>query len=223
MEALLFSVSGQRLTNKTELYHRLKEELSRRFPEIPFMFPGNPFDRLPFPLTWERDRGADAPTTRLLECWTRLDRFCSRNLCSLLRTKSVIFVHGFGLDALLHATACVDCETANDEAFRLHNGLVRLRLQEQNIEAPEYFITRADVRTLDARIVKRYPALTDMPQAARTRFIRYEEGTINTYFRRIKHQKEPHFIDAGETVENMVEQVVAVVMRRLQERKLLAA
>ncbi len=216
--ALCLSVSGQRYTNRTELYERLKIVLPDRIPGQTFEFLGNPFNRLPFPLVESAEDREDSPATRLMGCWTKLNRFCDKKLRPLLTSDSVIITHGFGLDALLYATACASCDTENDEAIRLHNGLVNLRLHEQGIEPPEYFITRANKRTLDARMLEAIPELERLSQAARFRFIAYEENAIEQYFKRVKNQKKPHFIDADEPVEDMIEQVVSVIDKRLRQR-----
>src|SRR3989344_4664501 len=208
--ALCFSVSGQRLTLRTKLYAQLKTLLPEHFPGLRFEFLGNPFNRLPFPLL-ESPEDNEPATTKLFDCWTKLDRFCHRRLRPLLLTNSVIITHGFGLDALLYATACVGCDAENDEAVRLHKGLVRLRLLEQDVEPPEYFITRANVRTLDARMLEAMPELGNMSQAARLRFIRYEETVIEKYFEPANKQKKPHFIEADQSVEDMVQQVVSII------------
>ncbi len=213
--ALFFSVSGQRHTRRTELYDRLKYLLPAKFPGKKFEFLGNPFGRLPFPLAWnERECKQDA-TTRLLECWTKLNEFCCSELRPLLKTDSAILAHGFGIDALLYATACIGSETQNDEAFRLHDGLVKLRLKEQGIGAPTYFITRADVTTLDARIVHAMPKLSGIARKKRHHFIRYEEKVLEQYFRRITNQNEPHFINAESPLREMAEEIVVTIGKRL--------
>lgn len=218
--ALCFSVSGQRHTNRTQLYDKLRSALPEHFPKQRFEFIGNPFSHLPFPLIESLGgrEDMDSAPTRLLECWTKLNRFCDKKLRPLLHTNAIILTHGFGIDALLYATACAECEDENDEAFRLHDGLVKLRLKEQDIEAPEYFITRANVRTLDKRMTTKMPELEKLGLSARLRFIRYEEEMIRQYFLRIKNQKDKHFIDADDTVEEMVGQVVAVIEKRLRHR-----
>ena len=216
--ALFLSISGQRYTHRTQLYNRLKKFLPDRFPGKNFEFIGSPFNRLPFPLVESTEDREDSAATRLMGCWTKLNRFCDKRLRPLLHSEAVIITHGFGLDALLYATACAKCQDENDEAIRLHNGLVHLRLHEQGVEPPEYFITRANVRTLDARMMKAMPELAAMAQSARIKFIRYEESAIREYFERIKNQKDPHFIDADDSVQEMVRQVVEVIEKRLRHR-----
>jgi len=130
----------------------------------------------------------------------------------------VIITDGLGVDALLYSVACQACEIANDEAFRLHSGLVGVRLAEQGIAAPEYFITRADIETVDAAL-QQIPGMSTVDTPARHAFIHYEETMLTAYFGgRVKHQQAPNNIDAAMSLDEMADQVINVITTRVNQR-----
>jgi hypothetical protein len=224
-KVLFFCVSGQRFTNRTNVYSRLKTLLPEKYPDLAddFAFLGNPFKKLPFPLMWDKEEREEDPTTRLFACWTDLNRFCVGTLRPALEAKQIIVVDGFGLDALLYSTAMVESSEQNDEARRLHSNFVASRLYEQQIPAPEYFITSADTNVVDNHLMKKHPLLKRIPILERRAFIRYEERAISEYFIKIKYQKTPNYIDASLTVEQMAESVALIVGNRIHQRSHMAA
>jgi hypothetical protein len=199
------------------LYEKLEVLLPSRFPNQKFIFLGNPFTpNLPFPLLWKIQERSLHSTTRLINCWSKLNEFTVKKLRPALEASSVVVTDGFGLDALLYATACVDCPTEVSEAFRLHSEFVSARLAAQEIAAPHYFITCADVRTVDEYMRVKLPRLERVHSAVRRNFIAREERMIRDYFRDVKHQKPPNFVIASLAIEEMVEEVTRVIGTHLQ-------
>lgn len=215
LDTHFWAISGPRGTRKTTARKKLERLLPERFPGYTFAFLGNPFTELPFPLLLkERDRVAHA-TTRLLWCWTRLNQFSIDHLRPALDAGHVVLTDGFGLDALLFAASCVDCTVESLEAEKFHHQIVMARIKAQNIVPPEYFITQADVETVDAWMVEYQPELEQLDATARRAFIVRQQETIRRYFLPEYGQRTPHYLDASISVDDMVEGMVEVIGSRL--------
>lgn len=221
-KALFFSVSGQRGTGRTDLYEKLRLVTRREFPNHTFAFLGNPLANLPCPLLWNKRQKKMPPTTRLFLCWAKLDQFAMTQLTAALQAADVVITDGFGLNAVLYATACSSCETQNGHVFDIHHGCVKGRLKVQDISPPTYFITHADVATVDAWMLKKWPKLKDVPEFRRHAFIEYEERVICRYFDD-KTQLEPYPLDASLTIDEMCGKAIEVIGQRLKKHVRVAA
>lgn len=214
--AFFFSLSGQRGTGRTKVYQLLEDHLPERFPDVSIAFLGNPLPNLQLPLSWQLTEQELHATTRLMSCWTVLNEFCVKKLRPALAEYDVIITDGFGLDALLYATALCDHVAENDEAFRLHDGLVSARIRAQGLEAPEYIITQADAGVVDRYMCDFKHGAFSVDPKKRWAFIQYEERTISQYFERIAHQKNPYFVDASLSIEDMGHTIIDFIARRIK-------
>lgn len=206
-----FTITGLRRTRRSLVRKKVEIELRTRFPEQEFAFLGDPFRGLPLPLLLsERDRSVHA-TTRLLWCWTRLNQFGVEQLRPALQAGKIVLTDGFGLDALIYATSCVDCEVENREAERLHHGLVQIRVKAQGITPPEYFIMNADPETVDAWMVEGLPDLKDVDRSVRIKFIEQQWATIVRYFQPEHGQNPPHYFKASAEVDEVAEEMVRTI------------
>jgi hypothetical protein len=214
-----FSVSGLRGTGRTRLYHQLKSVLPGRFPEQTFAFIGSPFSSLPLPLMWEDPERDKHATTRLFECWSRLNHFSINRLRPQLERGRCVVSDGFGLDALLYATACCDCPVENHEAEDVHYMLVGVRLKAQKLPPPEYLLVQAPHSKVEGWILLSNPDLRDLTnELERERFIRHEEHTIERYFRPENGQNTPFILDAAaHDMDALCEMAVAHIGRRLEK------
>jgi hypothetical protein len=212
-----FTVTGLRGTRRTTARKKLERLLPERFPDQTFAFLGNPFRELPFPLLLsERDKNVHA-TTRLLWCWTRLNEFSVSQLRPALDAGKIVLTDGFGLDALMYATGCVDCEVENREAEELHHGLVQVRIKAQGIVPPEYFIMQADANIVDKWMVEYLPELDDLDKEIRRKFIAQQQSVIQRYFLPINGQRESHYFDPSVGIDEVVEAMIAVIGMRIRE------
>lgn len=225
---LFYAISGQRNTRRTALVHELKKTLPSLYPDQTFTFLPSPFKSLPFPLLWNTRERDKQPVTRLLSRWSELDDYCFKKLRPALeearREGHIVINDGFGLDALLYATALCESQEYVEEAFGFHSSLVSARIVEQHLPAPEYFITRADVESVDRVMREKKPQLNDIDPSERRRFIFDEEQRIAKYFGgSVSHQKEAHYLDAWLTVQEMAGEVAKVIGRQLSLHALRAA
>jgi len=215
---LYFSVSGQRYTFRTELYEKLRLLLPEMFPDQTFAFLGDPFPKLSFPLLWDEEERSLDPTSRLLLRWAEMNEFCSKKLVPALERGEIAVSDGFGINALLHATACSTCFKQNQGAFDFHNEMVGSRLRKQELPAPRYIITQADVKSVDRGMVRVNPRMGYIPMEERLAFIRYEERTIVRYFEEIDHQQDACWL-SSQSIDVMVDQAAAYIEDCLRARK----
>lgn len=186
---LTLSVSGPRKAGRTELYRRLEEELPRLYPEHAFAFLGSPFGSLEHPHYWDA-RKRDLPaSTRLLACWTQLDEFVQKHLRPALRKGLIAVTDGFGLDAVLHATASCD-ESECHEASQFHHLLVNARLQAHSVAPPVYLLAFDDAEAIAARIRRSLDDTKVLLAHETDGIYRYFDGT---------GQKPPHFLEGRST------------------------
>lgn len=194
---LFFSVSGLRGTGRTTLYQKLKSTLPGAFPDIEFAFIGSPLGSLPLPLMWEQPEREKHATTRLFECWSRLNPFSIAKLRPNLKPGRIVISDGFGLDGLLYATAGCDCPKENAEAEDLHHQLVRSRIKTQDLPAPQYLLVQAAHQKVANWMLRSNPDLRESSsQLERERFIQHEERAIARYFQPENGQPRPFVLDA---------------------------
>lgn len=216
---LFFSVSGQRYTWRTELYEKLRLLLPETFPDQTFAFLGNPFPKLSFPLLWDEEEKKLDPTSRLFLRWSEMNEFCSKKLVPAIKKHQIVVSDGFGINALLHATACSTCVDQNRGAFEFHDEMVASRLRKQKIPAPRYIITQADIDSVDRNMLKVHPQMESTPREERVAFIQYEERTILEYFENIGHQEDPFFL-SSESLDDMTEEAIAYIEDCIHTRHL---
>ena len=209
---LSYAFSGNRHTGRTRLYKQCKSHLPKRFPELTFAFLGSPLGELPFPLLSGTNQRRH-PTTILLECWAKLNEFSIRRLRPALAREEVPVIDTFGLDALLHATACSECSPAEEqETVLLHHQLVQGRLLVQNIFPPHYFIVKAGIETAETRMLQSTPGTKNLTEHARRTFIAHENRIIGDYFRPGNGQ-QGQFLD---TDTHNQDELFELIVRRLQ-------
>ena len=218
--ALFFAVSGMRGTGRTKLFKELKSVLPIKFRGHKFAFFDDPFGGLSHPLLWAAEERELHPVSRLFKLWTPLNEFNVKKLRPELRVKDVVVVDGYGLNALLYATAYVgDKKHADNEAVEMHHPIVGARVIKQKIPVPEYFVTmngeQEQIRYLQETIRD-----ISVPECAE--FIRKEEKIIRDYFHPDTGQKG-NFFDASRPTDEMVEQIESIIGHRFAERDRWAA
>ncbi len=218
-KALFFAVSGQTCSGRLSLYNGLRHELPRRFPNTEFEFIGKPFgEDLQHPLLWSSAERKRFPTAKLLDRWGDLEQFNKhKGLEQLLKADKVVVSYGFGLDAMMYAAACATCTDQNDEAFRMHDLLVKDRLSLNGITPPTYLITQADDTTTVDRMLQKHP-LSNIRREVLTEFVRYEEGVIDRYGR-LKGQ-HLEFINSGGPVNSLVERGASLISAYIHARNI---
>ncbi|MEK7628036.1 MAG: hypothetical protein AAB421_01295 [Patescibacteria group bacterium] len=208
-----FSVSGMRGSGRTEVFKGLKRTVPITFPQHSCAFLEDPFGKLPHPLLWAESERTQHPVTRLFKCWAHLNEFNARHLKPALAAHDVVITDGYGLNAVLYATACVDCESVDNEVLSMHHGIVAARIKEQGIEPPEYFITRADSEVVSCYLAS--SVLVGMGKDACHSFIEKEEAIIDAYFDPGHGQKVPHMLNAALSHAHMCKEAMAVIRQRL--------
>lgn len=212
---IIVSVTGYRGTGRTTLYALIEQCARKRFPDVPFAFLGSPLRGLVHPLLWHRRERKKHATTRLLNCWARLDDARCKSLQPALARGAVVVTDGFGLDAFLYATARAEADET-EEAERLHHGLVDLRLKQWDIRPPQYILVRSDDhKKIDEAMLRTHPKLKDIDQRERWSFIQKQERRINRYFDPAHGQNPPHFVDVGLPPEAMCDQALKAIERVL--------
>ncbi len=221
---LTFSVTGYRGTGRSTLYNELRVNAPKRFPGVPFAFLGNPFADLPNPLLWSKAELEKPATTRLLECWARLDQVRSQALQPALKEGRIVITDGFGLDAFIYATSCVNCDADNDEAEQLHHALVDVRLKQWKIRPPEYLLVHADADLMDEAMCRAAPSVRRIHEAERLKLITHQERMIERYFDPTHGQNPPLYLTlaADSGPDEMCEQALDRIGRRLNELALAA-
>ncbi len=216
-KALFFAVSGQTCSGRLSLYNGLRHELPRRFPYVEFEFIGKPFSEdLQHPLLWSSVERRRFPTAKLLDRWGDLEQFNKhKGLEQLLKTGKIVVSHGFGLDAMMYAAACATCTDQNDEAFRMHDLLVKDRLSLNSITPPTYLITQADDTITVDRMLQKHP-LGNIRRDVLMEFVKYEKGVMDRY----SHLKGQHleFINSSGPVNSLVERGVSFISAHIHQR-----
>lgn len=177
-----FAISGLSRAGRTGVYKGLESLLPDWFPDQTFGFLGNPFGTskmCPFLLD-EREKKQDT-FTRLLKRWAKLNDFAVKELVPVLKEGHLAVSDGFGLDALLFTAGTLKEQADIEQATRIHHGLVKIRLKEQGIKPPHYFI----LKTTQERAMNKMradPRLGHVQDVELRRFIRQQEKVINDYF-----------------------------------------
>ncbi len=206
-----FAISGMRGSGRSRLFRKLESALPAILRDHTFAFFEDPFGNLPHPLLWVREEAELDPTSRLFKCWVALNEF-NKKLRPALDEFDVVVVDGYGLNAVLYATAFVgDNKEDDDSATRMHHHLVKARILEQGISPPEYFITRADAGEMSTYLREVVPGISVEQCRA---FIQKEERIIREYFGPGTGQNG-HILESSCSFESAVEDVVAVIGRRL--------
>lgn len=213
-----FAISGMRGSGRTRLFRRLEFALSDRFRDHTFAFFEDPFGALQHPLLWARQESERDPTTRLFDCWSRLNEF-NRRLRPALESHDVVVVDGYGLNAVLYATAYTGDNFEDDAAaIRMHHLLVKARILEQGISPPEYFITRGDIGVMTRYLQQTVPGLSVGQCHA---FIQKEERIMADYFRPETKQVGTIF-EPELSPDDVFKAVINRIDTRLAEKRLAA-
>ncbi len=221
-QALFYSVSGVAAARTKPLYEALKVRLPEHIPDKRVAMLGCPFfvngrRKFPLPLLWNPEEQGQHPTTRLLNCWKRLNEWAVTTLRPALSENDIVLIERFGLDAQLYATACCDRTIDIDEAERVHHSLVRMRVVEQGISPPLYFIPTANVEDTE-NLLRTFPALKDMEPSVLKKFMAHEARALERYFDPKHGQKKPCLFPASMSINEMCEAVIDVVGQQLRER-----
>ncbi len=202
-------------SGRTRLFKRLESALPGIFRDHTFAFFEDPFGALPHPLLWAHQERELEPTSRLIDCWKMLNEFNMKRLLPALRAHDVVVVDGYGLNGVLYATAVIGENREDDEAaISMHHGLVRLRVLEQGISPPEYFITRSDIDAMTDYLQREMPDLSVEKCHA---FIRKEERIITDYFKPETGQVGVIF-EPYRFLDEIFNSVVDMIGERLVER-----
>lgn len=213
--ALFYSISGMAAARTKSVYSRLEELLPSAFPELKIAFLGCPFAmngkrKFPLPLLWSAEERDMHPTTRLFSCWKRLNEFAVGTLRPALQKYDIVVVERLGLDAQLYSTARTDSAVAIDETERVHHALVKMRIVEQGISPPRYFIPIADERDA-ARLVESFPKLRGFDPRLLQSFMRHEKDALARYFDPSHGQRKPVYLPISMSVDEMVEEIITFI------------
>lgn len=203
-------------TGRTKLFKQLKSLLPEQFGDQTFAFFEDPLGELPHPLLWAHEEKNLDPISRLLKLWATLNDFNIKRLLPGLNSHDVVVTDGYGLNALLYATACVGSNVEDDEATtRMHHHLVRARVLEQGIHPPEYFITMANSESQVGWLQSNMAALTLTVDECLT-FIKKEERIIHDYFSPSTGQSG-HMLESSLSIDEMTQLVVNTIHNRLNQ------
>lgn len=218
-KAHFFAVSGMRGTGRTKLFKQLKSLLPDVFQDQTFAFFDDPFGELPHPLLWAREDHDLDPVTRLFDCWKHLNEFNMKLLRPALETYDVVVTDGYGLNALLYATAYDgDNHQSDEDAIEMHHHIVAGRVIKQGIQPPEYLITRGDCDTLTSYLQRTVPDLSVEQCHA---FIKKEEAIIDAYFQPDTGQKGQQ-LDASMSHDEMCDIALTMVSSRINSLRQVA-
>lgn len=218
--ALFLAISGMRGSGRTRLFKQLKSVLPGFFGDQTFAFFEDPFGGLPHPLLWAEEERERGPVSRLFQLWGILDDFNVKKLRPALSSHNIVIVDGYGLNALLYATAYVDGNLEDDESASLmHHQIVKGRVIGQSIPPPEYFITVAECESQVKYLKHTVPRIGE--DQCRE-FIRKEERMIRDYFRPETGQYG-ELLGATLSIEEMMSKVVLSISQHLNQKRQAAA
>jgi hypothetical protein len=209
-KALFISVSGMRGTGRSNVFKGLQRRLPELLPDKRIAFYPGPFANLEHPLIWAGKLRQEDPVTRLIRLWADLNEFNVGTLGPALKGNDIVITEGYGLNAVLFATACVDCDEADAEVARVHHDLVKSRILAKDISPPLYIITKADVPTVSRYLQGVTPGLDELRRQA---FIKKEAKIIENYFRPGTGQTCVS-LDARLTHEEMTDAALQFVIER---------
>lgn len=211
-----FAISGMRGSGRTRLFKELKSVLPQTFGDHKFAFFEDPLGGLSHPLLWAHDERRLHPTTRVFKCWASLNEFNVTQLKPAMTAHDFVFVDGYGLNAVLHATAYVGDNLEDDEeAAQMHHLIVGARVIGQGIQPPPYFVTLGDISALVGYLTKMIPGITVAQCEA---FIAKEESIIRKYFGPNTGQTG-HFFPANTPLHDMCEHIRGRVAERIRENQ----
>lgn len=215
-----FAISGMRGSGRTGLFKELKSVLPKMFGDHKFAFFEDPLRGLPHPLLWAHEERKLHPTTHIFNCWALLNEFNVSQLIPAMASHDFIIVDGYGLNAVLHATAYVGDNIEDDEAAaEMHHLIVRARVLAQGINPPSYFITLGNHQSLVGYLMKTVKRITDAECEA---FINKEERIIRSYFLPETGQTG-HLFDPHTSQDKMCEFVTHAVRQRIDAKRAMAA
>jgi len=217
-QGMILSVAGIGPARTSDAYHFLKNNLQGRLPEHQLIFAGNPFAGWQHPLKWAAEESALDATSRLLKCWTTLNEFVVKKVTPALDKGAIVVTQRFGLDALLYATACFDRTEENAAAEKMHHALVQLRIVQQGIAPPQYFIPTARPETITREWLSSSSSLRDVEPETLRAFIAHEDAQLKRYFDPRHGQKQPIWLEAGETDEQMCQAAIMFITREVGKK-----
>ena len=220
--ALFFSVSGVAAAHTRPVYLALEKILPEMFPDKKIAFLGNPFyvkgrRSFPLPLLWTEAERSQHTTTRVLNCWKRLNQFGVEILRPALQESDIVITERLGLDAMLYATARCDSPDDIDEAERVHHSLVKMRIVEQGIKPPLYLIPSAGEDSIPY-LRKVFPELKGISDMEIQAFTRHEERTLERYFHPSHGQNPPFKLPATSSTAELRDTAAAIIADKVKER-----
>lgn len=108
-----------------------------------------------------------------------LNEFTVKQLLPALITYDVVVVDGYGLNALLYATAGTTCDKLDAAATKMHHAVVEARVLAQGIHPPLYPVTQAAPGPMTEYLQGVKPGLTEEQCLA---FLDKEARIIEGYF-----------------------------------------
>jgi len=209
-----FAISGMRGSGRTRLFKELKSVLPQTFGDHKFAFFDDPLGGLPHPLLWASDERGLHPTTRVFKCWAPLNEFNIMKLKPAMSEHDFIFVDGYGLNAVLYATAYVGDNLEDDEASAaMHHLIVGARVIAQGIKPPPYFVTLGNRSLLVDYLTKMVPGISALQCEA---FIEKEVRIIQSYFGPETGQTG-HLFDPDMSLDMMCEFIIIKIQERIEE------
>jgi hypothetical protein len=219
---LSLAVSGLRGTGRTSLYKKLELVLptDESFRGYDFAFLGNPFGHLPHPILWDGNH-MEFGLSRLFQCWGMLNEFTEKKWIPAIKAGQIAVMDSCGLDAVLYATACVDCTCDDAEVLSWHKRFVAERLNKQGVSPPQYLITRGDIKQVVRFIRRQVPKLSGTDVRA---FVEKELQIIRGYFNTGSGQHTPHYLTPTLSGDEQLREALDIIRRRiLQESCAVAA
>ncbi len=221
-DVLFLAISGMRGTGRTKLFKQLEHLLPGVFGDQTFAFFEDEklFGKLPHPLLWAEKERKSGPVGRLFHLWGMLEDFNTNDLLPALNSCDIVIVDGYGLNALLYATAYAEgCREEDQAASLMHHHIVRGRVIAQNIPPPEYFITLAECEAQTRYLRNTIPQLS---MGECREFILKEERIIRDYFKPETGQRGV-FLDAAWSINDMAEVVIDTINQHLDQKRQAAA
>jgi hypothetical protein len=185
------------------------------------VFLGSPFAQsgFSFPLNLTEQERCLHVTTRLLQCWVKIDEFNHRHLQPALEAGQIPIVLRYGLDAYLYALQC--CERSNKEVenklVAAHTALVQLRVIEEDIPPPHYLIPWIQPESMNTSSISRIKLLRGMDPTQLRLFSERERGLILQYCDPSQGQKQARWLE-GKSVDTMCDQAIRFISETVSER-----
>ncbi len=170
------------------------------------------------PLLFSEEEWDLQPTTRLFEDWALLNE-CAYQIREAQKRRAICVSLGFGLDVILHAATKRGFEIDDPdvaEVIKVHGDLVQMRLYQQHLRPPFYFVTESTPEAISDRMIQFAPQLTGISPSVRRRFAKYEMSLADRYEAEVPHQTGFHHVEASHRAEVMLENILPIAVARIR-------